>query len=98
MASQHGWFPIILEGDSQVILQMENKHLHGRSVSQVAKNWKMTHSLKQLVILLRRHLEVQCHHVRRKENKLVDLLANYGAREKQEYKQKLWADSIEEIF
>ena len=46
MATQKGWLPIILEGDSQVILQMATKLLHGRPVSKVADNWKMTHSLE----------------------------------------------------
>jgi hypothetical protein len=30
MSSTHGWFPIILEGDSQIILQMAEKLLNGK--------------------------------------------------------------------
>lgn len=52
MATQQGWLPLILEGDSQVILQLANKLLHGKSVSKVADNWKMTNSLEQLRKLL----------------------------------------------
>lgn len=37
MGTQHGWMPIILEGDSQVILQMATKLLHGRHVSKVVE-------------------------------------------------------------
>ena len=35
MAAQHGWFHIILEGDSRLILQMATKLLHGKQVSKV---------------------------------------------------------------
>ena len=82
MAIWHGWLPLILEGDSQVILQMATKLMQGKLVSKPADNWKMTHSLELLRILLQRHFEVQIHHVRRKDNKLVDLVANYRAKQK----------------
>lgn len=78
MASTHGWFPIILEGDSQIILQMAEKLLNGKPVHKVAENWRMEHNLEQLRAKLIRHSEVQIHHVKRKANKLADLLANNG--------------------
>lgn len=34
----YGWFPIILEGDSQLILEMTTKLLHGKPVNMVANN------------------------------------------------------------
>ena len=98
MATQQGWLPIILEGDSQIILQMATKLLHGKLVSKVANNWKMTHSLEQLRGLLSMHYEVQIHHVRRKEDKLADLMANYGASKKQELQRKIWEDPIEDAL
>ena len=36
MDAQQGWLPIILDGDSQVILQMATKLLRGKLVSKVA--------------------------------------------------------------
>jgi ribonuclease HI len=48
MASTHGWFPIILEGDSQIILQMAKAMLNGKQVHKVADNWRMAHNLEQL--------------------------------------------------
>ena len=45
MVAQHGWLPIILEGDSQIILQLATKLPHGKPVSKVVDNWKMEHSL-----------------------------------------------------
>lgn len=95
MAIQHGWLPISLEGDSRLILQMATKLLHGKLVSKVVDNWKMAHTIDQLRGLVRAHFEVQIHHVKRKENKLTDLLANYGIRKKHELQQKRWEDPIE---
>ena len=45
MVAQHEWLPIILEGDSQIILQIATKLLHGKPLSKVVDNWKMDHSL-----------------------------------------------------
>ena len=98
IAIQHGWLPLILEGDSQVILQMSSKLLHDKSISKVADNLKMTHSLELLRTLLQRHSKVQIHHVRRKANKLVDLVANYSPKKKQELQQKHWEEHIDEAF
>jgi len=78
MAANYGWFPIILEGDSQIILQMTTKLLHGKLVNKVADNWRMAHSLEKLRAMLRNHSEVQTHHIKRKSNRLEDLLVNYG--------------------
>ena len=95
MAAQHGWFPIILEGGSQIILQMDTKLLHGKPVSKVVDNWKMAHSLDQLRDLLWAHFEVQIHHVKRKANKLANLVVNYGVSKRQEFQQKRWEDQLE---
>ena len=59
---------------------MVTKLLHGKPVSKLADNWKVDHTLEQVRGLLRVHSEVQVHHVKRRENKLVDLLENYGVR------------------
>jgi hypothetical protein len=48
MAIRQGWLPLILEGESQVILQMDTKLLYGKPISKVADNWKINHSLEML--------------------------------------------------
>lgn len=95
MAAHYGWFPTILEGDSQIILQMTTKLLHGKPVNKVDDTWKMAHSLEQLRALLRAHSKVQNNQVKRKANKLADLLENYGVSQRQELQQKQWGDRIE---
>lgn len=78
MEAFHWWFRIILEGDSQLILQMTTKLLHGKLVNKVADNWRMAHNLEKLRALLRDHFKVHTHHVKRKANILADVLENYG--------------------
>ena len=58
----------------------------------------MAHTLEQVRGLLRMHLEVQIHHFKRKANKLADLLANYGVRQKQDFQQQRWEDPLEEFL
>ena len=61
-----GWLSIILEGDSQIILRMVSKLLHGKPMSKVVDNWKMAHTLEQVQDLLRVHSEAQIYinHIR----------------------------------
>ena len=58
MVSTHGWFPFILEGDSQIILQMAEKLLNGKQVQKVVDNWQMLHDIEQLRTKLISHSEV----------------------------------------
>ena len=74
----HGWLPIILEGDSKLILQMVSKIHHGKPAHKVVDNWKMINTLEQISEIIYEHLEVQTHHVRRNVNKLVGILADQG--------------------
>ena len=90
MAQTHGWFSVILEGDSQVILQMVEKLLNDKQVHKVADNWRMIHNLELLKAKLLNHLEVQIHHIKRKANSLVDLLANHGVEAGHEIIHALW--------
>ena len=74
---------------------MATKLLHDKPVSKVVDNWKMMHSLDQLRGLLQAHSEVQIHHVKRKSNKLANLLANYGVSKRQEFQEIRWEDQVE---
>lgn len=94
-AINNGWLPIILEGDSRLFLQMVSKILHGKSANKVAENWKMIHTLEQISEIIREHSEVQIHHVRRKANKLADLLANQGIKQKSEWHFQMWDSQME---
>lgn len=39
MVVTNGWFSFIIEGDSQIIIQMAMNLLHGKSVNKVRDNW-----------------------------------------------------------
>lgn len=58
MVTTHGWYPVILEGDSKLILQMEEKLLNSKLVHKVAHNWHMAHNLEKLRSKLISHSEV----------------------------------------
>ena len=75
---------------------MTTKLLHGKTVNKVADNWWMAHSIEQLRELLRDHSEVHTHHVKRKTNRLANLLANHGVEQQHELQQELWEAQIEE--
>ena len=78
MIQTNGWQPTIVEGDSQITIQMAHKILNGKHVHKVADNWWLIHSLYILQNKLYNQPDVKLHHVRRKANALADLLANYG--------------------
>ena len=58
----------------------------------MANNWQMIHNLELLKAKLLNHSEVQIHHVKRKANSLVDLLANHGVEAGWEIIQALWSE------
>lgn len=95
MVITNGWLSVIIEGDSEVILQMATKLLHGKEVHKVADNWRLAHNLEQLRALLITHSEVRIHHVKRKTNQLVDTIANYGVESGHELTQVLWNEAID---
>jgi ribonuclease HI len=78
MVVTNRWFPVIIEGDSQIILQMAMNLLHGKLVNKVADNWRLAYNLEQLRSIPIAQSEVHTQHVKRKANKLADILANHG--------------------
>ena len=98
MIRTNGWQPIIVEGDSQIIIQMAHKILNGKHIHKVADNWRLIHSLDILWNKLYNHSDVQLLHVRRKANTLADLLANYGVEKGQEIEATLWTYRKDEVL
>lgn len=46
MAVTNGWLPVIIEGNSQIILQMAMNLLHGKVVNKVADNSRLAYNLE----------------------------------------------------
>lgn len=96
MIQTNGWHPTILEGDSQLILQMAEKILNGKHVHKVADNQQLIHNPDLLQTKLYNRPNVKIHHVKRKANSLVDLLTNYGVEKGKEVELALWIDRKDE--
>ena len=96
MVITHGWLSVIIEGDSQVILHMATKLLHGKEVHKVVDNWHLAHNLEQLRELLITHSEVKIDHVKRKANQLANIITNYGVDSEHELTQVMWNEAINE--
>ena len=92
MIQTNGWHSTILEGDSQLILQMAEKILNGKHVHKVADNWQLIHNLDILRNKLYNRPDVRIRHVKRNANSLADFLANHGVEKGQEIETTLWTD------
>jgi ribonuclease HI len=70
---------IILEGDSQVIIQLISKILHGATPQKISPSWRLASLLENFAKLCNRSLSITPSHVKRKANAVADYLANEGA-------------------
>jgi ribonuclease HI len=69
---------VILEGDSQVILQLITKILHGGNPQKISPSWRLAGLLEDFKNLCRSSLSIIPSHVKRKANGVADYLANEG--------------------
>ena len=70
--------PIIVEGDSQILINIANQLLHGTRSEKVATSWRMASRLYNLSRWLDNNQAISFVHTKREGNKIVDLLANLG--------------------
>jgi ribonuclease HI len=76
---------IILEGDSQIVIQLITKILHEGHPHKISPIWRLAELLEDFQNLLRHNISVIPSHVKRKENIVADLLANEGVHRKRKY-------------
>jgi ribonuclease HI len=69
---------IILEGDSQIIIWLITKILHGEHPGKISPNWRLSGLLEEFGALLRPNLSIIPSHVKRDTNSIADCLANEG--------------------
>jgi len=74
----HNFFPIEIEGNSQIIINMISKILSGSPPSRVADIWRLMERLELIVEWLQENRAIYLKHTRRSGNKVVDLLAKKG--------------------
>ena len=69
---------VIIEADSELIINSVKRISHGMEPEKVSKHWRLI----QVFQRIQRHLKclrtVSFNHVRRTANKLADILANQG--------------------
>jgi ribonuclease HI len=73
-----GFNSLIIEGDSQIILNLLSKILNGADPSQISPCWHLTSDLQTLKSFIQLHTSIVPSHVHRKANQITDKLANIG--------------------
>lgn len=82
--------PTIIEGDSWIIVTMAKKLQQGQSVDRITKNWHLEFRVERLAELLKQCPECTFSHIRRKGNKVADILANRGVIANSSYEIVKW--------
>lgn len=78
LAQSHGFFPLIIEGDSQILINMVNKIMQGTPSNKIGNSWRLAERLELVEDWLKAHRVVNFKHICWEGNKVVDLLANIG--------------------
>jgi ribonuclease HI len=78
IATDHHYNKIIAEGDSQIIVHLITKILHGEHPLEVSPSWRLSGLLEDFGSLLRPSLTIIPSHVKRDANKVADFLENEG--------------------
>lgn len=78
LAQKQGLLPLIVEGDSQIIINMASKLQQGSPVHKVSSSWRMATRLERLQQWIGHNQAISFKHIRREGNKLADFLANLG--------------------
>ena len=87
---ENNWIPIIIEGDSQMIIQIDMKLQNGSHSTKVAQSWRLEGHLEKLKGILAEGLEACFIHTRWQGNKVADKLENIGMETLQFIKAKEW--------
>ena len=73
-----GWSPLIVEGDSSLIIFMATRLQAGSSTSKISRNWRWESRIDELFSILLAFPAVTFRHIRRKGNSVADATANKG--------------------
>jgi len=79
IAHHQSFMPLIVEGDSQIIINMASKLQQGSAAQKVSRSWRMATRLESLQTWLQNNKSTSFKHIRREGNKAADFLANLGA-------------------
>jgi ribonuclease HI len=73
---QHQYHQLVIEGDSQVIIQLISKILHGKPPWRISPSWRLSGLLEDFGDLTNSNLTLIPSHVKREANKVADHLEN----------------------
>lgn len=85
ISHRKNFFPLIIEGDSQILIRMATKLQHGSPIHKVSSSWRMAQRLELINHWLSLHQAITFKHTRREGNKLADFLANLGVEAKENH-------------
>lgn len=77
-AQLNGFFLLIIEGDSYILINMVNQILQGTPSYKVGSSWRLDERLEKIGQWLSTHRVVTLKHIRRDGNKVANFLANIG--------------------
>ena len=80
IAFTHALFPLVVEGDSALILNLANKLQNGTSSSKISYCWILAYDLQQFPELLAQLASINFQKVKRQSNSLADKISNWGDR------------------
>ena len=75
-AIKQRWFPLILEGDFLLIINMARGLQAGSTVSKISNNWRLESKPRALNDILDGHPAIVFQHVKRIMNKITDSISN----------------------
>ena len=70
--------PIVVEGDSQILISMANQLLQGTRLAKVVTSWRLTSRIDKISKWINENQAISFTHTKRDGNKVADLLANLG--------------------
>jgi ribonuclease HI len=84
VATHNQYHQVIVEGDSQIIIQLITKILHGEHPRRISPSWRLSGLLEDFGAIVHPNLTIIPSHVKREANKVADHLANAGVETKSE--------------
>ena len=77
-AIQNQRTPLIVEGDSMVIINLTRRIMHGATINQVSCNWRWEFRLSTVRERLSNTHALSFSHIKTSVNKVADILTNEG--------------------
>ena len=76
VAMDKDYHKVILEGDSQIVINLITKILHGSHPTKISPSWRLSGLLEDFTRLHQPHLNIIPSHVKRDANRIADCLEN----------------------